>query len=228
MQWRTVTWYSKLLAMALFVALPFIGFYLGARYGRETQSLDDFNNTPGASSVASGDWKTYVNRTYGFSFSYPKEFVPIEGDATPTAAWRIDGVPGDSGIDAVNVTIPQSFESKTNFGDATFHVGVSRERAALATCRAPQGGMATGPISTAVRTIGDVPVVMFTTDGAGAGNRYTTSAYRALRNGMCFAIDLTIHSTVLENYPPELGYKAFDRERVETVLQKMFASFNFK
>jgi hypothetical protein len=32
-EWRKVTWYSKLLAMALFVALPFAGFLLGARYG---------------------------------------------------------------------------------------------------------------------------------------------------------------------------------------------------
>ena len=31
-QWNKVTWYSKLLALILFVALPFIGFYLGIKY----------------------------------------------------------------------------------------------------------------------------------------------------------------------------------------------------
>lgn len=31
-QWRKVTWYSKLLALALFIALPFAGFYLGIQY----------------------------------------------------------------------------------------------------------------------------------------------------------------------------------------------------
>ncbi len=33
-QWNKVTWYSKVLALALFVALPFIGFKLGMCYER--------------------------------------------------------------------------------------------------------------------------------------------------------------------------------------------------
>jgi hypothetical protein len=33
-EWNKVTWYSKLLALALFVALPFIGFYYGMQYGK--------------------------------------------------------------------------------------------------------------------------------------------------------------------------------------------------
>lgn len=32
-EWHKVTWYSKIVALALFVALPFIGFYIGSRYG---------------------------------------------------------------------------------------------------------------------------------------------------------------------------------------------------
>lgn len=32
--WNKVTWYSKTLAIALFVALPFIGFWLGIQYER--------------------------------------------------------------------------------------------------------------------------------------------------------------------------------------------------
>jgi hypothetical protein len=32
MKFRQVTWYSKLLALALFVALPFVGFYVGMKY----------------------------------------------------------------------------------------------------------------------------------------------------------------------------------------------------
>lgn len=31
-EWRTVTWYSKLSAFVLFITLPFVGFYFGARY----------------------------------------------------------------------------------------------------------------------------------------------------------------------------------------------------
>jgi len=31
-QWNNVTWYSRLIALILFIALPFAGFYLGMKY----------------------------------------------------------------------------------------------------------------------------------------------------------------------------------------------------
>jgi general stress protein CsbA len=34
-----VTWYSKLIALALFVALPFISFYLGIQYEKVMVSI---------------------------------------------------------------------------------------------------------------------------------------------------------------------------------------------
>lgn len=33
-EWNKVTWYSKLLAVILFVAVFFLGFYLGAEFGK--------------------------------------------------------------------------------------------------------------------------------------------------------------------------------------------------
>lgn len=30
--YNKVTWYSKLLALIIFIAMPFIGFYLGVKY----------------------------------------------------------------------------------------------------------------------------------------------------------------------------------------------------
>ena len=38
--WNKVTWYSKLLALILFVALPFIGFCLGVRYGKALVTIE--------------------------------------------------------------------------------------------------------------------------------------------------------------------------------------------
>ena len=35
MQLNQVTWYSKLLALILFIALPFIGFWLGMEYQKQ-------------------------------------------------------------------------------------------------------------------------------------------------------------------------------------------------
>lgn len=36
MQFNRVTWYSKLFALTLFTALPFVGFYFGYKYGQAT------------------------------------------------------------------------------------------------------------------------------------------------------------------------------------------------
>jgi len=47
MKYNQVTWYSKTLAMILFIALPFIGFYLGMKYqeGINPQTTSVVNTT---------------------------------------------------------------------------------------------------------------------------------------------------------------------------------------
>jgi len=54
LEWNKVTWYSKLLALGLFITLPFIGFYVGIQYQKileldkstqiDTTKKDDNNN----------------------------------------------------------------------------------------------------------------------------------------------------------------------------------------
>ena len=38
---RKVTWYSKLLALILFILLPFIGFWFGMEYERVLETLEN-------------------------------------------------------------------------------------------------------------------------------------------------------------------------------------------
>ena len=57
MKYNQVTWYSKVIAMVLFIALPFVGFYLGMKYqeGINPQINNVVNTTP------KSDTKTVVN-----------------------------------------------------------------------------------------------------------------------------------------------------------------------
>lgn len=55
MKFRTVTWYSKILALILFIALPFTGFYAGMKFQEAT-------NPPTANTVTDSD-KTTSEKT---------------------------------------------------------------------------------------------------------------------------------------------------------------------
>jgi hypothetical protein len=88
-QWlTTVTLFSKLLAMSLFIILPFLGFYLGMQYQQkltvttpvvsEVQKTVIPTPTPTPGSIDILNWKTYTNVKYNFTFKYLPDLNPKE------------------------------------------------------------------------------------------------------------------------------------------------------
>ncbi|MEK7187385.1 MAG: hypothetical protein AAB691_00885 [Patescibacteria group bacterium] len=96
-EWNKVTWYSKLIALVLFVALPLAGFYLGMMYqemrdvGHEGRRIVNQLKTDTSTSfdvaqdkslsinnsqliIDTANWKTYRSDKYGFEFMYPAEW----------------------------------------------------------------------------------------------------------------------------------------------------------
>ena len=72
----TVTKFSKLLAMFLFILLPFLGFYLGTRYQQSLtppiQNASSFTMAkPTPTPDLTANWKTYTNKEFSFTFAYP-------------------------------------------------------------------------------------------------------------------------------------------------------------
>jgi len=73
----TVTPLSKILAMILFVSLPFIGFFLGNLYSQQTtvcpvtefETKNQIDN-----STYTDSWSTYSNPEIGIEFKYPDKF----------------------------------------------------------------------------------------------------------------------------------------------------------
>ena len=61
--WNKVTWYSKFIALALFVALPFLGFWLGMKYGETIAPLGLGSSVPAviANPPAPGSDPYYAN-----------------------------------------------------------------------------------------------------------------------------------------------------------------------
>jgi hypothetical protein len=222
--------------------LPFVGFYYGAQYGKmvgtadqqllsaasqknvtaikNTSSLPSYYTTP-------AEWQTDANNTKGgFSIAYPIDFGTNDNyTATASTDWRVNAGNG-SGVKYFTLTVPKAFEPQTNFADATLTVGESGNAVAVAQCLAASA--ANGPtVATSSVTINDVPFTIFQSSDAGAGNYYETTSYRTIHNGKCYAIEYTIHSAQIANYPASYDLQPLDNTKIATLMQNIIATFTF-
>lgn len=240
-QWNKVTWYSKLIALVLFVALPFIGFYYGTQYGKTLGSIaqvtatgsttttgaaqnSDNNLSPYYSNIA--EWQTDFDAAGGFAISYPIDFDEQDyNSVAPSMDWRV-GANGSPGIEYFSLTVPKAFEPQTNFDDAKLTVGASQNDVAISQClTADESG---GPVSaTSSETINGVPFTVFNSTGVGAGNYYETTSYRTLHAGKCYAIEYTLHSSQVGNYPSSYGIQQFDKTKITSLMHNILGTFKF-
>ena len=235
--WNRVTWYSKTIALVLFVALPFIGFYYGMGYGEMVGAAN--GNGPSTAPVASSTgsagtgyyqnvaaWQTDRHDDAGLSIAYPIDFAINDNHAlTPTTDWRTNS-PNVPGLKVLTITIPSAFEPQTNFVDANLTIGYSANNIALEQClnQDQSGG---GVMATSTAVINGIHFEVFHSSDAGAGNIYETTSYRTLHAGACYAVEYTIHSSQIANYPAQYGLKPFDEAQLTDVLDRMVGTFTF-
>jgi hypothetical protein len=128
-------------------------------------------------------------------------------------------------VKAFTLVVPKAFQPNTNFSEARLTVGYSASQTGQTGCLTPDpsGGPATATTSVSVN---GTPFQVFSSEDAGAGNLYHTVSYRALRGGRCYAIEYTIHSTQLANYPAGT-VTAFDEAKVEALMSRIVNTFSF-
>ena len=147
-QWNHVTWYSKALALAVFVVVSLSGSWFGLEVGylkgyvngartaawEPSQLLATPAANPYYKNVA--EWQANQDTTGGFSIAYPIDFDTTENySPAPTMDWRVNGG-GSSGNLFFTLDIPRVFEPQTNFADAKLTVGASRDQVAVGQCLA--------------------------------------------------------------------------------------------
>lgn len=77
----TVTPLSKTLALILFIALPFLGFYFGFNYQSNSKLVNhNQQSSPLPTPDETVDWKTYTGTSFGYSFKYPADYKPYFKD----------------------------------------------------------------------------------------------------------------------------------------------------
>ena len=215
--WNSVTWYSKLLAVVLFVGVLCLGFYLG----RQDAEIKNISVSIPRASVK--DLKTYTEPSGIYRFSFDPRFMVISGDDTkPTKDWRLNSTA--EGILLTMLTIPRPYQPSTNFSEAKLTIGRSTDPSAIRDCVV---------VETWARTVASVTIdgyvfkkVSFS--DAGAGNFYDTTSYRAVLDGDCYVIEYTVHSTNIGNYSPDQGIKEFDRANVQNELESAIQSSRFQ
>jgi hypothetical protein len=236
-EWNKVTWYSKCLALALIIVLPFLGFYFGEKYGEIKGFFNGYDVSvqvpQGAAAAAGSDyysnvaaWQTDQRDDAGFSIAYPIDF-PMDDNSsvTPSDDWSMNAF-GTTGIKVLELDIPKAFEPQTNFDDAKLTIGRSSNDVAVRECLSPSTEGPTTAVGTT--TVNGTVFSVMTSSDAGAGNYYETTSYRALHGGQCYAVEYTIHSSQIANYPASYGLHPYDDAKVASVLQKIAGTFQFK
>jgi hypothetical protein len=240
-QWNKVTWYSKLLAVIVFAIVTVGGFYGGMWLGYligyvnapmvNTDLLQKFAVTVhGSDGLAEyytnpSEWAVDDRKDAGFTVRYPIDFqISDNYSATPATDWRVNGNQ-TKGIVMFSLVIPKVFEPQTNFDDAKLTIGSSRNSSAIAGCTKPDTN-ATFRI-TATTTIDGIPFSVSTTSDAGAGNLYETTSYRTVHNGQCWAIEYTIHSSQIGNYPPSFNLQPVDDVKLKSALDTIVQAVTF-
>jgi len=188
------------------------------------------NENPTATSTSTQDCSLtksctldFADSNKVFSYEYNSLFTAGEGQNTPSTNWRVNTT--QTGTLLSKVTIPKSYMPGTNFSDADLTVGRSTDINALRTCSTDA---VNGEVKDGTRVIDRGDFTKFTLSDAGAGNLYDTTSYRGLVDGYCYVIEYTIHSTNIGNYSPDQGIKEFDKTKIQSDLEKMISSFQFR
>lgn len=168
-----------------------------------------------SSAIAADDPTKLYNDRHGFSLRVPLK-ASVETDTQENG--QLDMIP----TAAVVVTPDLATFKDTNLGTASISVGVSNDPTIVAACSA--GRAAQGEKPDGIATLGGIKFTRFTFEDAGAGNRYTSTIYRATSAGNCYELVEFLHWAPIENFSPG-AIKEFDRAKIEAELGAITRSF---
>ncbi|GAC1412755.1 MAG: hypothetical protein NVSMB66_2670 [Candidatus Doudnabacteria bacterium] len=151
----------------------------------------------------------YQNPNYGFSFRYPNTFK--------NTTLTYNNLPNQ----VVGVGLSSEAYPNTNLGDSTFIVSTKNSKD-LGTClsftKKEQGSFGSP------QTINGAAFYSLQGSGVAAGNIYESKDYRTFKNGNCFEITETIHTSNIGNYPAGTK-KEIDKTPLWNQLEAVLKSF---
>lgn len=165
---------------------------------------------------------TFTDASKAISFSHPTEFFVDGTVVAQTGAWMQNAT--IRGTRLAEMTIERTYMPKTNFSGATFTVGKSTDKKAVASCLTEAVG---NNIAKSEVTINGTTYTKMNYTDAGAGNFYDVTSYRTVKNNVCYAVEYIIHSTNIGNYSPDQGITEFDKAKIQNILEATVNSLTF-
>jgi len=170
-------------------------------------------------------WQTDVRKDANISISHPIDFPTDDIYGAQSVDWRLNSG-NENGTKILTISIPSTFQPQSNFGAASLTVGKSGRAKAVADCL--KVDESTGEVAaSSTKTINGVEYFVTHTSDVGAGNLYESTSYRTVKGGSCYAVEYTIHSSQLGNYPESYHLHEFDKAVVKGVLERIVETVAF-
>lgn len=165
----------------------------------------------------------FRSEQYQVELAYPERGVRRVGHTTgyfDNQGWRVDAGPDQPGQRLLVLQLAGSDDVTTG----QLRLGVSRDPGQVRDCTQP-GNTAADRRDDPV-FLGGVPFVAFQEGDAGMSHYQNVHAYRTVRGGTCYAIDLVVQGTNPQVYdpprtPPFSQQQGFDR------LRRLLSGFSF-
>jgi hypothetical protein len=152
--------------------------------------------SPAAPAAPAG---TFTSDAWNFRIDVPPGWTvrrDFRSSYLANGAWKSFASPASHGQPVLALTMPGS----DKITDAEIRIGASRDARELHDCATPPSAVRPGSVET--RTIGGVGFTTFEAADAAMSHHLEVHAYRTVRNGACYAIDLLVFGVNPAVYDP--------------------------
>lgn len=141
----------------------------------------------------------FESSEWGFRIDVPDGWAVRRGfkpSYLANGAWKTFAAPDSQGQPIVALVMPGS----NDVSDAEIRIGANRAANEVAACDRPPAALRSG--SVAIRRIHGLRFTTFAAGDAAMSHHLEVHAYRGVRNGACYAIDLLVFGTNPQVFDP--------------------------
>jgi hypothetical protein len=178
--------------------------------------------TPAASHAPEAP-DAFTSKAWGFRIDAPPGWTlrhDFQSSYLTNGAWKTFAAPDSRGTPVLSLTMPGS----NRITDAEIRIGASRDAGEARDCTTPPSAVVASSVAT--ERINGITFTTFEAGDAAMSHHLRVHAYRTLRDGTCYAIDLLVFGVNPRVYDPPATPPFPDAHAFEA-MRAVFRSFAF-